>query len=1179
MADSKVERKGTFKVDYLKEIEREVQQQWLQDGVFEEDAPDKSQDEKYFVTFPYPYMNGRLHLGHTFSLTKCEFAVGYQRLQGKRCLFPFAFHCTGMPIKACADKLRREIEQFGCPPVFPPEPEEAEVAPEVSSEPVIKDKAKGKKSKAAAKAGGCRYQWQIMQSLSLSDEEIVKFADAEHWLRYFPPLCREDLMRLGLRVDWRRSFITTDANPFYDSFVRWQFLRLRERGKVEFGKRYTIYSPRDGQPCMDHDRSSGEGVGPQEYTLIKMRLQKTPAKLSGAGSKPLFLVAATMRPETMYGQTNCWVRPDMDYVAFETKTGEVFVCTRRAARNMSYQGFTAVEGELKLVAELKGMEIMGMPLAAPLTSYSTIYTLPMLTIKENMGTGVVTSVPSDAPDDYAALRDLKNKAPLREKFGITDEMVLPFEPVPIIEVPGLGSLSAVTACDELKVVSQNDKEKLAEAKDQVYLKGFYEGVMLVPEHKGKKVQDVKKPIQKQLVASGEAVVYQEPEKQIISRSGDECVVALCDQWYLNYGEAKWRERTSTCLRDLETYHDETRRNFTATLDWLHEHACSRTYGLGTRLPWDERWLIESLSDSTIYMAYYTVAHLLQNGTLDGVATGAAPVRPEQMTLPVWDYIFCQTDQPPKSDIPRPLLERMRREFRFWYPCDLRVSGKDLVPNHLTYYMYNHTAIWPDQPERWPRAIRANGHLLLNSEKMSKSTGNFLTLREAVEKFSADGMRLSLADAGDSVEDANFVESMADAGILRLYTLLEWVKEIVDNRAALRTGKPDTWNDRVFINAINHQMVQTGRNYERALFKEALKTGFFELQLIRDTYREQSTCGMHADLVFRFIEVQALLLAPICPHVAERIWQLIGKEGSIQRARWPQAGPVDRVLLQSAEYLTTSVHDFRIKLKNHKAPGKPRKGEAPRAVEPPTHGTVWIARTYPPWQSAVLTSLRQMHAENGGSFPDKKTIAGAMGKKPELKKYMKKVMPFVQNVLEKVESVGLQALNLTLDFSEEEVLRANLAYLIATLDLEGLELRFSTEAPEERIRDECCPGLPYAVYRTAPSVRLTVTNPQPSCGCFQLSLPVMEGDTTRRLAARIAKLERNVKDGSRVTLLRYTDPELGPRRIPVFDDPLAGREALADDVTFAIDLAAGRVTASRAGQPLSIGDELVYMVKA
>lgn len=62
---------------------------------------------------------------------------------------------------------------------------------------------------------------------------------------------------------------------------------------------------------------------------------------------------------------------------------------------------------------------------------------------------------------------------------------------------------------------------------------------------------------------------------------------------------------------MELYHDEVRRNFEATLDWLQEHACSRTYGLGTRLPWDKKWLIESLSDSTIYMAYYTVKHLVE----------------------------------------------------------------------------------------------------------------------------------------------------------------------------------------------------------------------------------------------------------------------------------------------------------------------------------------------------------------------------------------------------------------------------------------------------------------------------------------------------------------------------------------------------------------------------------------
>lgn len=51
------------------------------------------------TTFPFPYMNGRLHLGHTFTLAKCDFAVGFYRLKGRKCLFPFAFHCTGMPIK------------------------------------------------------------------------------------------------------------------------------------------------------------------------------------------------------------------------------------------------------------------------------------------------------------------------------------------------------------------------------------------------------------------------------------------------------------------------------------------------------------------------------------------------------------------------------------------------------------------------------------------------------------------------------------------------------------------------------------------------------------------------------------------------------------------------------------------------------------------------------------------------------------------------------------------------------------------------------------------------------------------------------------------------------------------------------------------------------------------------
>ena len=146
--------------------------------------------------------------------------------------------------------------------------------------------------------------------------------------------------------------------------------------------------------------------------------------------------------------------------------------------------------------------------------------------------------------------------------------------------------------------------------------------MIVGPYAGKKVQEIKKNVQGELIQSKEACIYQEPEKTIMSRSGDECVVALCNQWYLDYGNVDWKVVVKAALDKLETYTDETRRNFEATLDWLEGHACSRSYGLGTKLPWDTQYLIESLSDSTIYMAYYTIVHYLQ-GNIYGTQTGSS----------------------------------------------------------------------------------------------------------------------------------------------------------------------------------------------------------------------------------------------------------------------------------------------------------------------------------------------------------------------------------------------------------------------------------------------------------------------------------------------------------------------------------------------------------------------------
>ena len=904
-------------------------------------------------------------------------------------------------------------------------------------------------------------------------------------------------------------------------------------------------------------------------------LKPLPSKLAKLGSD-VYLVAATLRPETMYGQTNCWIRPDMDYIAFKVcKNGsEVYVATKRAARNMAYQGFTKEDGKFEIVADLKGQDILGLALKAPLSVFDKIYTLPMLTIKEDKGTGVVTSVPSDSPDDFAALRDLKNKEPFRQKYGIKDEMVLPFDPVPIIEIPGYGNLSAVTVCEKLKIQSQNDKDKLADAKDEVYLKGFTDGIMTIGDHKGEKVQDAKPLIKAEMVKKNEAVLYMEPEKTIISRSGDECVVALCDQWYLDYGEDKWMEQTKSALDKVNCYHEEVNKNFKATLGWLKEHACSRTYGLGTKLPWDESWLIESLSDSTIYNAYYTVAHILQGDTFrSNGSNNMFKIEASDMTPEVWDYIFFKHAKMPKNKISKKALETMKNEFNYWYPVDLRISGKDLVPNHLTYYLYNHTAIWPEEPEKWPQGIRANGHLLLNSEKMSKSTGNFMTLTEAIDRFSADGMRLALADAGDSVEDANFVVNVAEAGILRLYTFIEWVKEMLSEETELRKSGDYGFHDKVFANEMNKLMKATDVNYEGMLFREALRTGFFEMQGIRDKYRELTANegGMHATLINQFIEWQALALAPICPHLSEFIWMdLLGKKESILKATWPKIGDIDEIVIKSSTYLMEAAREFRLKLKAAVQPPKAKKGAAaPKAPEKPTHATLYVAKTYPPWQCAVLSTLKAMYEESG--VPDNKVVSQKLGAMPELKKFMKKVMPFVAWTKERVAAQGLSVLDLTLEFDEKQVLEDNLAYLLNNLQLDGMDVKFSNEA-NEKTQEECRPGGPFIVFRTEPSVPLTVINNQPHTGLFQTVLPVLEGDDVPTLIRRLARNERNLKDEKKVELWRFEDPIMGPRTIPSLDNPLQGKVQIKNGVRFSIDLQSQKVMLDG---KTDVGQSLIY----
>lgn len=248
------------------------------------------------------------------------------------------------------------------------------------------------------------------------------------------------------------------------------------------------------------------------------------------------------------------------------------MCSERSALNMYYQdlmegneknGPSGPSGPSSLMSKT-GQDLVGLPLDAPLCQYETIHVLPMFTISMSKGTGVVTSVPAEAPDDYVCLRDWKTRSNWREQYKVKEEWCAPFDVVDILtfedDNEDAGSsdsaASAPAICEQMKIGSHREKDKLAAAKKDVYQKGFYSGIMNVGPYKGEKVADVKTKIRDELIEKGEAVAYFEPESKVVARSGDECVVALCEQWYLKYSDEAWTKRVREHVEsDFEMFSD------------------------------------------------------------------------------------------------------------------------------------------------------------------------------------------------------------------------------------------------------------------------------------------------------------------------------------------------------------------------------------------------------------------------------------------------------------------------------------------------------------------------------------------------------------------------------------------------------------------------------------------------
>ncbi|MEG9195295.1 MAG: leucine--tRNA ligase [Candidatus Methanoglobus sp.] len=794
----------------FKQIEEKWQKAWEEARIFEAD-PDERQ--KFFLTVPYPYLNGNLHAGHTRTFTIGDAFARYMRMKGYNVLFPLGFHVTGTPIIGLAELIakrdQRTLEVYTKYHDVPP-------------------------------------------------QNLLTLTTPERIVEYFAREALSALKRIGYSIDWRRKFTTMD--PAYQKFIEWQFWRLKELGLIEKGSHPVRYCPNDQNPVEDHDLLMGEEASIVEFTVIKFRLENS----------DLIFPCATLRPETIFGVTNIWLKPSKYVIA--RVDGEKWIVSREAFEKLKF-----MDRHVELVEEVDAKEFIGKKVIVPLVNRAVPIFGAEFVDMDN-ATGVVMSVPAHAPYDFVALRDLGAN----------------IEPIVIIS-SGNKDVPAKEIVEELKIRDQNDPE-LEKATKILYKREFHTGVMLENTGKfaGMKVSEAKEKVEKELkdLKVGD-VFYEFSEKPVVCRCGTKCVVKVVkDQWFLRYSDEGWKEKVLQHLDSMTIIPDYYKEEFRNKILWLKDKACARRKGLGTRIPWDREWLIESLSDSTIYMCYYILAKFINSGQ----------IKPENLTKEFLDYVLLgkgSLESAKNSGLSEDLIKQVRREFEYWYPVDLRSSGKDLVANHLLFYLFHHVALF--EKSLWPRAIAVNGYVSLEGQKMSKSKGPLLTMKRALETYGADVTRLYILHSAEYDSDADWKSREIEGLSANLERFYELVKE-----QYLKEPAEVTMLDRWLVSRFQRAVKEVTEAMDRLQTRRAVNFAFFEIMNLVRWYLRRG--GKNLSLI---LDDWIKLLAPFAPHVCEELWHL-KHDSFVSLERYPEFDPakIDEEAEREEKYLEQLVEDIK-----------------------------------------------------------------------------------------------------------------------------------------------------------------------------------------------------------------------------------------------------------------------------